>query len=208
MASFVARDDEQIVFDTIGDERAPGLLLALHGSAFAGAPLYAFILYGARNPSAWPILVLFVPVGVAVLGHGLRLLLKSEWLVIDLRGRSHAGCRGGLFWGERWVGLLGDFDHIRLCDIPCGHRGRHRRWIVEWVWTNQERRPFRVSGWGRPESFRIAPRRRLGDDIEFLRELRGIAEDVGLPLLVPRRFLDGLGVEDSDLDLAPNPRGH
>ena len=206
MATFIAHDNKQIIFDTIGDERAPGILLVLHGSAFAAGPVYGLIVYGVRNSSAWPIVFLFVLVGVAVLGRGLMLLLKSEWLVVDLRARSYAGRRGFLFWGERWAGLLEDFDHIRLFDVACGHRGRHRRWVVEWVWAKQGRRPFCVSGWGRPKPFHIAPRPRVGDGVEFLRELRGIAEEVGLDLVVPKRFLDGLGVGDWEPEIPPNLR--
>jgi hypothetical protein len=41
MATLTRHDEHRIAFETTGDERALGLLLALHGAAFAGAPLYA-----------------------------------------------------------------------------------------------------------------------------------------------------------------------
>ena len=41
-----------------------------------------------------------------------------------------------------------------------------------------------VSVWGRLNSFRFAPRPRVGDGERFLRELRAFAEDSGLPLVI------------------------
>lgn len=205
MATLTVRDKDRIVFETTGDERAPGLLLLVHGAVFAGLPLNALLHHGVKSASAYPLVLVVALVGLAEIGFALHLLLKSEWLVIDLPRRSYTGRRAVLPWGERWAGSLKEFNHILLRDVPRGRRGRRRRWVVDWVWREQGRRPFRVSGWGRLRSFRLAPSPPANDGLELLRALRAIAADAGLPLVVPERFLDGLGVSDLELDAPPPP---
>ncbi len=200
LATFTGYDQDRIVFETIADERAPGLLLLIHGAVFAGAPLYASALYGLKGASAWLLLVVGVLAGLAETAFASIVLLKSEWLVIDLRRRSYTGHRGVLFWGDKWSGPIGDFHHIRLSEVPRGRHGRHRRLVVEWVWAEPGRPPFRVTGWGRLKSFRITRCPQGGDGRGFLRDLRAVAEDVGLPLVVPERYVDGLGVNDREVD--------
>ncbi len=199
MATFTAHEKDRIVFETTADERVPGLLLLIHGAVFAGAPLYAVAQYGLKGASACLLVGAVVLLGLGEIAFSLILLLRSESLVIDLLRRCYSGRRGVWLWGEKWAGPIDDFDHIRLIEVPCGRHGRHRRLVVEWVWADEQRPPFRVSSWGGYHSFRLARGSQGSDGREFLRDLRTIAEDVGIPMLLPEPYLGGLGISDQQL---------
>ena len=202
LATLTERTKDRITFETTSEERTPGLLLLIHGSVFVGLPLCALTQYGVATVPAYILIGLIFLVGLAVAACGLNLLLRSEWLAIDLKRRAYFGRRGFLLWARRWAGPLEDFEHIRLCDIPCGRRGHHRRWVIEWEWSEKGRQPFRVSGWGWLKSFRIVSDRQVIGGLESLRELRGIAQDVDIPLILSKRYLEGLGVGDVELDIS------
>jgi hypothetical protein len=202
LATFTTHDEERIVFETTGDERAFGLLLLGHGALFAGAPLYGLASHGVPEIKAFLLLSVILLVGLAEVAYSLYLLCRTEWLIIDLRHRSYRGRRGILLWGERLAGPLGDFEGIRLRAIPCGRRSRHLRWVVEWEWSDGRRRPFRVSDWGRLRSFHLAAVPSRSGSLVFLRSLVAIAADAGLPLAIPRSCLDGIGVGDLQLDVS------
>ena len=206
MATLTQRDKFRIVFATSSEERSPGLILSMHGAFFAGFPLYvlmhAGLTQGGRSAAlACALLGIFGLVGFAEIAIGLGMLMRSERLAIDLRGRVYAGRSGFLFWGRSWAGPLEDFKQIRLSDLPRGRRGRSRRFVVEWLWCEPGLRPFRVLGWGRLQSFRFASNRRGIGSLECLRELQGIARDVGLPLIVSDHYYSAIGVDDLELDV-------
>jgi hypothetical protein len=191
MATFTTHAEDRIVFETTADERVVGLLLVGHSSIFIGAPLYGLIQYGTRgDPWALLLVAVMLLAGMVEAVLGLRVILKSEWLVIDLDRRTYSGQRRLLLWGESLSGPLGDFDHIRLSVVPYGRRKRHRRLVVDWVWRDDKHRPFRVMGWGRLKSFRSSPSRSTVGSVDFFDGLRAVARDSGLPLAVPKPYLE------------------
>ncbi|HWE40265.1 MAG TPA: hypothetical protein VG406_27180 [Isosphaeraceae bacterium] len=195
MATFTGLKDDRIAFRTIGDERASGLLLLLHGSAFAAMPAYWMPIILARGE---PIPILFLSatllIGLAEVGVALWLLFRSNWLVLDLRSRTYRGRRGLLSWGESFAGPIDDFDSIGLASRRVQRRSKNQeQWFVEWAWRGGTRRPFRVDHWGRMQSFQLTPRHYESDPVDGLAFLHEIAVRAGLPLEIPARFFDGPG---------------
>lgn len=206
MATFIRQDDRRIVFKRIGDERVGGVILLGFGALFASIPIYWLFYWLSKAPArdtyAIPVLSLFALVGVLICGLGLFLVLKSEWMVIDLTRGTYRGRRGMLFWRERLDGTVDDFDEIWIVEVPCEHDPNQRQWAVAWIWTNQFHQPFLVRCWGRQRSFHLARPWTEDDRLSFLRALRGIAKCTGLPLGVPRAYIDQLGVFDLSNELS------
>jgi hypothetical protein len=201
MPTFTSHGKDQIVFRTTVDERAFGLLLIGQGTIFLGIPLYELIQYGTRgNTLNCLIAGIFILIGITECSIGLAVTLKSEWLIINLNHGTYSGQRRLLLWGETLSGTLEDLDHIRLSVVHRGRRRRKRRLVVDWVWCKEKHRPFRISTWGRPESFCLAPLPSTNGHLDFFVSLRAVARDTGLPLVIPEQFLDSLGVADLELD--------
>ena len=77
--------------------------------------------------------------------------------------------------------------------FPAEHDHNQRQWAVAWVWKNELHPPFLVRYWGPLEAFHLARPWKDGDRLSQLSVLRGMAKSTGLPLGVPRAYLDSLG---------------
>lgn len=199
MPALISHTKDQIKFGTTADERGIGLLLIGHGACFAGFPPYALIQFGApRDPAAWLLLLLLCAIGVFECRAGLATVLNSERLTLDLVHREYFARRGWLMWGETFQGSLDEFKCIRVTAVRGGRRGR--TWDVDWVWRGEKHPPFRVSGWVRVRSFRLAPHPASEIPVYVLATLTKIAHDAGVPLNVPDVYIDRLGVADPELD--------
>ena len=125
MARFIRHDDRRIVFKRTGDERVDGLIPVGFGALFASTPVSWLFEPPPPDMYAIPIVVLFAVIGALICVYGLFLILKSEWLVIDLRRGTNRGRRGVLFWCERLDGPLDDFEEIWIVDLPSEQDPNH-----------------------------------------------------------------------------------
>ncbi len=197
MATLTRFDDDVIAFQRIGDERVDGLILMGCGLFLAGMGLPCLVEPRALGPA----LLVFVPIalfGSGLIGAAFVPLVKSERLMIDLARREYKCRRGVLFWGERLKGPLGDFDQIRLALVP--NPGGHSYWAVEIVWRDNGHPPFRVQHWKRARSLSVA---RPGTDdgqLSFLNDLKRMAKNLDVQLVVPREYCVNLGLLDVGTD--------
>jgi hypothetical protein len=201
VATFIRHDDRRIVFKRTGDERTGGLIVMGFGALFASMPIYWLCQAAPRDPYRIPILILLASIGILISGWGWSLILASEWLVIDLSRRTYKGRRGLPFWRERFEGPLDDFEEIRIVDVPWEHDPNQRQWAVAWIWKDQLHEPFIARYWKRPRSFHLTRPWTQDDRLSFVRTLKGMAKCTGLPLGVPRAYLDHIGVFDLSGDV-------
>jgi hypothetical protein len=106
---------------------------------------------------------------------------------------------GGFFWGERLRGPLSDFNQIRLALVP-DNEG-HSYWVVEFVWRNDGRPPFRVQHWRRARSFSLARPGPEGSQLSFLGDLKRVAKYLNMPCVIPKDYYVNLGLLDVGIDL-------
>jgi hypothetical protein len=194
-------DHHRIVCKTIAEERQIGVILAGVGMFLA-----IFAVYGsARGPSDWASLLVLVAYLLGMLAATWAGLfryggLKNEWLAIDLGRRRYKGRRGLFFWAETLRGPLDDLERVRLVEIPADPQTGRFFWVFEFVWLEDRHRPFRVNYWSRPRSFHLESCRGYLDSRSLLRTLKEMSRCTGLPLEIPKKYLDSLGLFDFEID--------
>jgi hypothetical protein len=201
VATLTRLDTDRIVCKTIFEER-------LFGAMMAGIATLCLIGGGyalAHGPIDSSKLLFFVPyilAAAAFLWAGMIPLgvLKSEWLVVDLTRKRYSGRRGLLFWAETLRGPLDDLDHIRLVKAPADHREGRPGWAFEFAWRKDSHLPFLVTHWKRPRSFHLEHCWGELDSRSLLSNLKAMSRYTGLPVGVPKAYLDGLGLFDSEID--------
>jgi hypothetical protein len=195
MATLTRFDANVIAFETIADERVDSLILSGAGFFFAGLGFLLLVLEETWGRE----LLVFVPLalfGCALIGFAFVPLFRSEWLVVNLERRKYRCRRGVLLWGERIRGPLSDFNQIRLALVL--DPGGHSYWAVEIVWRDDGHLPFRVHHWRWAQSVGLA---RPGDEdgqLSFLNDLKRMAKELDVQLVVPRDYCVNLGFLDVD----------
>lgn len=195
MPTLTRLDTDRIVCKTIVEERLFGAMMAACGTLFTIVSLY--VLMQGRDYGMVP----FIVASLAIIWIGMIHMgaLKTEWLVIDLRRRKYKGRRGLLFWAERLRGPLEDFDQIRLAQVPADRREGRPGWALEFVWRHHTHRAFRVDHWRRPRSFHLERCWGELDSRSLLRNVKAMSQCTGLPLEIPKTYLDSLGLFDSEI---------
>jgi hypothetical protein len=195
MATLIRFDDRVIAFERIADERVDSLILMGAGVFFAGLGFLLLVLEETWGRE----LLVFVPIGLfgsALIGFTFVPLFKSECLVVNLERRQYKCRRGVLLWGEWISGPLRDFNEIRLALVL--DPGGHSYWAVEVVWRDDGHLPFRVHHWRWAQSVGLA---RPGDEdgqLSFLNDLKRMAKELDVQLVVPREYCLNLGLLDVD----------
>lgn len=200
MATLTRLDTDRIVCKTVLEERLFGATMAGIATLCLISGVYAL----AHGPMDSSKLLFFVPYILGALAFawaGMIPLgaLKNEWLVIDPSRRRYRGRRGLLFWAETIRGPLDDLDHIRLVKAPADHREGRPGWAFEFAWRDDLHRPFRVTQWRRPRSFHLERCWGELDSRSLLSTLKAMSRYTGLPLDVPKTYLDSLGLFDSEI---------
>lgn len=201
MPTLTRLNAKRIVCKTIFEER-------LFGAAIAGIATICLIVgvyalaQGRIDSSELGIFAAYILGALAFAWAGLIPLgaLKNEWLVIDLRRRRYSGRRGFYFWAETLRGPLDDLDKIRLVQAPADPREGRPGLALEFAWRDNLHRPFRVPHWRRPRSFQLEPCWGELESRSLLRNLKAMSRSTGLPLEVPKTYLDSLGLFDSEID--------
>ncbi len=201
MPALTRLDTDRIVCKTIIEERLFGAMMAGIATICLIGGVYV-LAHGPMDSSKLLFIVPYILGALAFTWAGMIPLgaLKNEWLVIDLGRRRYRGRRGLLFSTETLGGSLDDLDHIRLVEAPADHREGRPGWALEFAWRDDLHRPFRVTQWRRPRSFHLEQCWGELDSRSLLLSLKAMSRCTGLPLEIPKAYLDSLGLFDSEID--------
>ena len=198
MTTLTVRDDERIVFETTYNNRMEGSGNMLFGNFIA---MFGVLLIHQGRFLPIVIGVSLCGLGLASLVFGLSIVIKYERLTLNLRDRTYDGERNWQFGGEKWSGPFEDFAHVGLIakyKQRTRGRGWNRYWVVEWVWRDERKKPLEVSTWERVTVFTKSLPPARDARLEFLRDLRNLAETMSVCFYVPLDYLEMLGVEPKE----------
>jgi hypothetical protein len=200
MPTLVKLDTDRIVCKTIAEERLFFLMFAGIGTPMLMAGVYVVTHTPIDNPNLLGVVTVLLFLLAPICG-AFHIGLRREWLVIDPVRKRYTGRRGPLLWAEALRGSLDDLDRIRLVRATADPTQGCPDWAFEFVWRGDSHRPFRVTHWKRPRSFHLEGYWGERPAESLLHILKALSQYTGLPLEIPKTYLNTAGLFDMEIDV-------